>query len=90
MVEMPGTQHEGTTTQRLDRLEAKVDSLAADLGDLKRSGGERRASDEARIRKLEDSILVWDTRWKTLTALLVAVFGSSVLAATAAVIGIVK
>lgn len=90
MVEMPGTQHEGSTTQRLDRLEAKVDQLSEDLGDLKRTQGERRNTDEIRIRHLEDAILVWDTRWKTLTALMVGIFGSSVLAATAAIIGIVK
>ena len=90
MTEMPGTQHEGTTTQRLDRLEAKVDIIAEELAELKRTGGERRGIDEARIRHLEDSMLVWDTRWRTLTALLVGVFGSSILAAAAAIVGIVR
>lgn len=89
MQEMPPTQHEGSTTQRLDRLEQKMDQLVVEVTELKRSGGDRRASDEARLRKLEDTQLVWDTRWQTIGSMLTRVFGVSIIAAVASILSIV-
>jgi len=91
MTEMP--QHEGSTIQRLDRLEAKVDNLACKVADLSTNEAVRRAEDRAlpeRVRRLEDEVLIWDTRWKTITALLVAVFGTSVVTALGVVLGLLQ
>jgi hypothetical protein len=93
MSEMPDTHHEGNTIQRLDRLEAKVDDLACKVTDLSTTEAVRRAEDRAlpeRVRRLEDTVLVWDTRWKTITALLVGVFGASIISALGVIMGLFK
>ena len=89
MQEVPTTQHEGSTTQRLDRLEQKVDTLVVEVAALKQSGGDRRASDEARLRKLEDTQLIWDTRWQAIGTMLTRTFGTSIIAAVASVLAAV-
>lgn len=85
-------QHEGTTIQRLDRLEAKVDDLTERVASLTQNEAVRRSEDRelpARVRRLEDHQLVWDTRWQTIGTMLTRVFGVSVIAAVASVLSIV-
>jgi hypothetical protein len=81
--------HDGSTIQRLGRLEDKVDQLAESVDELKRSEGNRRSTDEARLRRLEDQMLVWDTRWVTIGSLLTRVFGVSIIGAAASVLSII-
>lgn len=87
MIETP--QHDGSTIKRLERLEGKVDQLAASVEELKQSEGNRRSTDEVRIRRLEDQMLIWDTRWATIGTLLNRVFGVSIIGAAASVLSII-
>lgn len=87
-----GPQHEGTTIQRLDRLEAKVDDLADKVATLTQNEAVRRSEDRelpARVRRLEDQLLVWNTRWQTVDTMLARVFGVSVIGAVASIIAII-
>jgi hypothetical protein len=81
--------HDGSTIQRLSRLEDKVDQLAASVEDLKHAEGNRRSTDESRLRKLEDQMLIWDTRWLTIGTLLTRVFGVSLIGAAASILSII-
>jgi hypothetical protein len=86
---MSETAHEGTVTQRLDRLETSVSRIVRDIEDIKEKGGERRSTDEMRLRKVEDQLLVWNTRWQTIDTMLTRVFGVSIIGAVASIIAIV-
>lgn len=66
MIDMTGPEHQGSTIQRLDRLEGKVDELATDLRSLTthvstlQSAEDRRFTDRLlpdRVRALEDQML---------------------------------
>lgn len=59
------------------------------MRDLRANATERRSNDEARLRKLEDTMLVWDTRWTTVSTMLTRVFGVSIVGAAASVMAIV-
>jgi hypothetical protein len=79
----------GSVTDRLDRLEQALVDLKAEMRDLRANATERRSNDEARLRKLEDTMLVWDTRWTTVSTMLTRVFGVSIVGAAASVMAIV-
>lgn len=83
--------HDGTMTQRLERLEGKVDKLDDRLTAIASRVEARRVEDAQipdRVRHLEDQMLVWDTRWSTINAMLSRIFGVSVVAAIASLIAI--
>ena len=82
---------DGTTTQRLERLESKVDRIDDRLTAIASRVEARRIEDSMipdRVRRLEDQMLVWDTRWSTINAMLSRIFGVSVIAAVASIIAI--
>lgn len=83
--------HDGSTTQRLERLEGKVDKLDERLSAIASRVEARRVEDQQipdRVRKLEDQMLVWDTRWSTINAMLSRIFGVSIIAAVASILAI--
>jgi hypothetical protein len=83
--------HDGSTTQRLERLENKVDRIDDRLSSIASRVEARRVEDQRipdRVRKLEDEMLVWDTRWSTINAMLSRIFGVSVIAAVASIVAI--
>lgn len=86
------TSHDGSTTQRLERLEGKVDRIDERLTSIASRVEARRIEDSMipdRVRRLEDQMLVWDTRWSTINAMLSRIFGVSVIAAVASILAIV-
>jgi predicted nucleic acid-binding Zn-ribbon protein len=91
MVDDMSSAHEfrGSVTDRLDRLEQSLIELKSEVRDLRASSTERRSTDESRIRKLEDTMLVWDTRWSTVNTMLTRVFGVSIVGAVASVLAII-
>jgi hypothetical protein len=72
------TAHEGTTTQRLDRVEQKVDQLVREVADIRADAGRRRVTDDDRLRSLEDFRLEWNTRWAAYGQVITRIFGVSV------------
>ena len=88
--EMSGPhEFRGSVTDRLDRVERSLDELKLEMRDLRANATERRSTDEARLRKLEDTMLVWDTRWTTVSTMLTRVFGVSVVGAVSSVLAII-
>ena len=85
------THRDGSTTQRLERLEGKVDKLDDRLTAIASRVEARRVDDQLipdRVRRLEDQMLVWDTRWSTINAMLSRIFGVSIVAAVASMLAI--
>jgi hypothetical protein len=91
MADEMGSPHEfrGSVTDRLDRLEQALHELKQEVRDLRSNASDRRMTDETRIRKLEDSMLVWNTRWTTISTMLTRVFGVSIVGAVASIMAIV-
>jgi hypothetical protein len=101
--EMSG--QDGGTIQRLTRVESKVDTLETKLDGMTETldgmadkvlclsqAEDRRFADRQipdRVRKLEDQMLIWDTRWQTISTMLSRVFGVSIIAAVASVLSII-
>ena len=79
----------GSVTDRLDRLEQALHELKMEVRDLRSSATDRRGTDESRIRRLEDTMLVWDTRWTTVSTMLTRVFGVSIVGAAASIAAII-
>ncbi|HSW43192.1 MAG TPA: hypothetical protein VLM76_11845 [Patescibacteria group bacterium] len=72
--------------RKVDGVEHKLDGILTDLARLQ--SAIERVPDEARLRRLEDQQLVWDTRWSTIGTMLTRVFGMSIVAAVASIISI--
>lgn len=88
--EMSGPhEFRGSVTDRLDRLEQALHELRLEVRDLRANATERRSNDETRIRKLEDTMLIWDTRWTTVSTMLTRVFGVSIVGAAASIMAII-